>query len=111
MLFRSALAFPQFVRRLLDAAFISAVEQCWHLLLDEHQGTRRAGRVVVEFRLAYDGRITDMKVQEQDQVGEIQSMLCQSAILNPAPYPRWPAPMRQRIGGNSREIRFTFIYY
>jgi hypothetical protein len=37
-------------------------------------------------------------------------MLCQSAILNPAPYPRWPAQMRQTIASNSREIRFTFYY-
>jgi len=92
-----------------DAAFIAAVEQCWHILLDEHQGTQRSGKVVVDFRLTYDGRITDMKVQDND-VGEILSMLCQSAILNPQPYPRWPAQMRQTISGNYREIRFTFYY-
>ncbi len=93
-----------------DAAFIAAVEQCWHNLLDEHQGTQRAGKVVVDFRLTYDGRITDVRIQEDNQVGEVLSMLCQNAILNPQPYPRWPAQMRQTIGGNSREIRFTFYY-
>jgi len=92
-----------------DAAFISAVEQCWHNLLDEHLGTRRPGKVVVDFRLSFDGRITGMKVQD-NEVGEILSMLCQSAILNPSPYPRWPAQMRQTIAGNHREIRFTFYY-
>lgn len=92
-----------------DRAFISAVERCWHMLLDEHQGTRRPGRVVVDFVLNSDGRITGMKVASSE-VGEIQSMLCQSAILNPAPYQRWPAGMRQTIAGNTREIRFTFIY-
>ena len=92
-----------------DAAFISAVERSWHLLLDEHQGTRRPGKVVVDFKLTSDGRITEMKIVETD-VGDIQSMLCQSAILNPAPYPRWPAQMRQTIPGNTREIRFTFYY-
>ena len=92
-----------------DLAFIVAVEQCWHNLLDEHQGTQRPGKVVVDFRLTYDGRITDMKVQD-NEVGEILSMLCQSAILNPQPYPRWPTDMRKTIGGNSREIRFTFYY-
>src|SRR5262249_49330089 len=30
-----------------DAAFIAAVEQCWHLLIEQHQGTQRPGRVVV----------------------------------------------------------------
>lgn len=91
-----------------DAAFISAVERCWHLLLDDHQGSRRPGKVVVDFVLNSDGRITNLKVSSSE-VGEIQSMLCQSAILNPAPYPRWPAQMRQTIGG-VREIRFTFYY-
>jgi hypothetical protein len=92
-----------------DAEFIRAVEQCWHILLDQHQGTHRPGKVVVDFRLTYDGRITDVKVQE-NEVGEILSMLCQSAIVNPSPYPRWPAQMRQTIGGNTRDIRFTFHY-
>lgn len=92
-----------------DAAFIAAVERCWHILLDEHQGTQRPGKVVVDFRLTYDGRITNIQVQE-NEVGEILSMLCQSAILNPAPYPRWPAQMRQTISGNFRDIRFTFYY-
>lgn len=92
-----------------DAAFIAAVEQEWYKLIDDHQGTQRHGKVVVEFRLTPDGRITDIKVSE-NQVGEILSMLCQSAILNPAPYPRWPAEMRKIIPGNSREITFTFYY-
>ncbi len=92
-----------------DAAFISAVERCWHLLLEEHQGTRRPGRVVLDFKLTSDGRIIEVNVAAND-VGDIQSMLCQSAILNPAPYPRWPAAMRQTIAGNIREIRFTFYY-
>jgi hypothetical protein len=92
-----------------DAAFISAVEQCWHNLIEEHLGTQRAGRVIVDFRLTYDGRITNMKIQE-NEAGEILGMLCQSAILNPAPYPRWPAQMRQTIASNFREIRFTFWY-
>jgi outer membrane biosynthesis protein TonB len=92
-----------------DRDFIAAVEQCWHILLDNHSGTHRAGKVVVDFKLTYDGRITDVVIQE-NEVGEILSMLCQSAILNPQPYPRWPAQMRQVIGANSREIRFTFYY-
>jgi len=34
-------------------------------------------KVVVDFRLTYDGRITDMKIQE-NEAGEILGMLCQS---------------------------------
>ena len=92
-----------------DAAFISAVEQCWHNLIEEHLGSQRPGKVVIDFRLTYDGRITDIKVQE-NEAGGMPGVLCQSAILNPAPYPRWPPQMRQTIAANFREIRFTFWY-
>lgn len=97
-----------------DAAFISAVERCWHDLLDSHQGLRRAGRVTIDFVMHPDGRITNLKVAESS-VSEVQAMLCQSAIYNPAPYGRWPAAMRQKIGEQTgkltRDVRFTFIYY
>ena len=97
-----------------DAAFISAVERCWHGLLDSHQGLRRAGRVTIDFVMHPDGRITNLKVAESS-VSEVQAMLCQSAIYNPAPYGRWPAAMRQKIGEQTgkltRDVRFTFIYY
>jgi len=94
-----------------DLAFISAVERCWYLLLDQHEGTRLTGKVVVDFRLTYDGRITDIKVNEKDAfVTETQAVLCQSAILNPQPYPRWPTPMWREMGGKPREMRFTFYY-
>jgi hypothetical protein len=93
-----------------DRAFIDAVEKRWYELIDNHRGTHRAGKVVVEFLLTYDGRIEDMRVSDDGEVGVILSTLCQNAILDPAPYPRWPAQMRQTIGGNTREIRFTFYY-
>jgi len=97
-----------------DRAFIAAVEQCWHDLLDEHVGKRNIGKVTVDFQMTHDGRITDLKVVETTVSNDIQGMLCQSAILNPAPYGRWPAAMRQKIieqtGKTTREIRFTFYY-
>jgi hypothetical protein len=66
---------------------------------------------VVDFRLTYDGRITDIKVNEKDTyVTETQAVLCQSAILNPQPYPRWPTAMWREMGGKPREMRFTFYY-
>ena len=97
-----------------DRAFIAAVEQCWYDLLDQHNGMRNIGKVTVDFQMTQDGRITDLKVTETTVANEIQSMLCQSAILNPAPYGRWPAAMKQKIveqtGKTTREVRFTFYY-
>ena len=92
-----------------DLALIRAVEKKWHEILDEHTGTRRPGKVVVDFVLGQDGYIKKMDVPES-QVGEILSSLCQNAIVLPQPYGKWPVEMRRIIGGTTREIRFTFHY-
>lgn len=93
-----------------DAAFIAAVESRWHQLLDNNSFNRRAGKVTVEFKLTYDGRIIDVVIPN-NEVGDILGMFCRNAIEDPAPYPKWPADMRRVIGANTREIRFTFFYY
>jgi hypothetical protein len=92
-----------------DAAFIAAVQQRWYDLLDSSHFTQQSGKVVLEFRLMYDGRITDMKVNGND-VGELLGLLCQRAVLDPAPYAKWPEDMRRKIGQNYREVTFTFFY-
>src|SRR6185503_16739695 len=92
-----------------DAAFIAAVQQRWYDLLDTSQFAQRSGKVVLEFKLTYDGRITDLKTSD-NEVGEILALLCQRAILDPAPYARWPDDMRRMIGANFREVTFTFYY-
>ena len=65
--------------------------------------------MVVEFRMNYDGRITDMRVIESD-VGDLLSYVCQAAIKDPSPYERWPSEMRRVMNGDSRVVRFTFFY-
>jgi hypothetical protein len=92
-----------------DAAFIAAVQQRWYDLLDSSQFAQHSGKVVLEFRLTYDGRITDLKVSD-NEVGEILSLLCQRAIRPPARKARSPDDMRRMIGGNYREVTFTFFY-
>jgi hypothetical protein len=92
-----------------DAKFIAAVQQRWYDLLDSSRFSQRSGKVVLEFRLMYDGRITDMKVDGND-VGDLLGLLCQRAILDPAPFDPWPGDMRRMIGQNFREVTFTFYY-
>jgi len=92
-----------------DAAFIAAVTQRWYSLLDQYNYSfDRSGKVVVQFRLNYDGRITDMKLVETS-VGTVLGLLCQQAVLDPAPYERWPSDMR-KMAGDSRDVQFTFYY-
>ena len=69
----------------------------------------RQGKVVVQFVLNYDGRITEMKVIETS-VTETLSLLCQKAVLDPSPFDKWPREMRLMVGEDSRRITFTFNY-
>jgi len=92
-----------------DYAFIRAVEARWYYYIDNNLVTPRAGKVTCEFKLTYDGRITDMKIENND-VGEVLGMFCRNAIEDNQKYPKWPDDMRRTIGSNSREIRFTFYY-
>jgi outer membrane biosynthesis protein TonB len=93
-----------------DAAFIEAVQQHWYDLIDSQNASQlSAGRVVLEFNLNYDGRITDMKVIASD-VNGLMTYLCEQAVLDPAPYEKWPSDMRRIIGSDRREVRFTFYY-
>ena len=94
-----------------DAAFIQAVSQRWYDLLDSRQFARdRSGKVVLRFHLNYDGRISDMKVVH-NTVGDLLCYVCQKAVMDPAPYARWPTDMREMVGSDYREITFTFYYY
>lgn len=93
-----------------DRAIIVAIQNRWFDLLDMRGfGHEKSGRVVLEFRLHYDGRISRMKVAE-NTVDEMLSLLCQKAVMDPSPYGQWPSDMRRMIGANYRDVRFTFYY-
>ena len=92
-----------------DAALVDAVSQRWWSLLDERDyASDSRGKVVLQFRLHYDGRITDMSVSE-NSAGDVLGLICQKAVLDPAPFAAWPSDMR-RILGDTRNIQFTFYY-
>jgi hypothetical protein len=93
-----------------DTAFIMAVQARWFSLLDERNFVgNETGKVVVEFRLHQDGRITDIRVSDS-QVSELLSWFCQRAVLDPAPYKPFPSDLRRLMDSEYREIRFTFYY-
>ena len=94
-----------------DAKVIAAVTDRWYDLLDQQRyADDRTGRVVVQFKLEYDGTVRDVEVVENN-VGDVLSYLCQAAIEDAAPFEKWPDDMRREIGENYREIKFTFVYY
>lgn len=94
-----------------DAAIIQAIQLRWFSLLEGMPSARSAkGKVLLRFDLMADGNIGNMTVVE-DTVGVIQSLICQRAITDPAPYGKWPPDMRRMIGEDRRRIRFTFYYH
>jgi outer membrane biosynthesis protein TonB len=94
-----------------DAEFIAAVQQRWHGLLEERQTmAMRSGKVVLNFKLTYNGRIDDMQILASD-VGDILALLCRKAVEGNVPYRPWPGDMRRLIGADFREVTFTFYYY
>lgn len=93
-----------------DARFVAIVQQCWYELLDQQRYTfDRVGKVVLRFKLSFDGRIKDMETVESN-VGEVFTLLCQMAVTKPAPFDKWPTEMRKMIREDDREVMFTFYY-
>jgi hypothetical protein len=92
-----------------DREFVDAVQQEWENLLNRNGVVRKAGKVVLEFRLNYKGEISDMKVIE-NTAGEILGVICELAIRHPSPYRTWPMEMRRELNSDYREVRFTFYY-
>src|ERR1019366_6967763 len=94
-----------------DRAIIESVTQRWYDLLDSRRFAQdRSGKVMLRFKLKYDGTIIEMHTLE-NTVGELLGYLCQEAIEEAAPFAAWPPDMVRMIGANYREITFTFYYY
>lgn len=91
-----------------DREFIAAVQHRWYELLEGRNTV--PGKIVVEFRLNYDGRITDLKLVENTTQNTMLELICKGAIDDPSPYRKWPTEMRREMKSNSREVRFTFYY-
>ena len=94
-----------------DRKIVEAVTQQWYDLLDSrHFAQDRTGKVIVRFKLKFDGTVEEMRTLE-NTVGEMLSYVCQESVEQAAPFEKWPTDMRRMIGANYREITFTFYYY
>ena len=91
-----------------DQEFISIVRARWFYWIEE-RNLRATGKVVITFRLNYDGRITALHMSD-NEVGEIGGLICQKAILDPSPYRPWPADMRRELPADYCEMQITFRY-
>ena len=93
-----------------DQALVEAISQRWYTLLDERDyASDSRGKVVLQFSLHYDGRVTDMNMTE-NTAGVVLGLTCQKAVTDPQPFAPWPSDMRRTLG-DVRHIQFTFFYY
>ena len=93
-----------------DRDLINAIRERWYSLLNEREyASDSVGKVVLQFRLHSDGRITDMK-EGDNTAGYMLGYICQKAVLDPAPFAAWPSDMRRTLD-DTRNIHFTFYYY
>jgi outer membrane biosynthesis protein TonB len=90
-----------------DREFIEAVRSRWYSILDGRTDME-PGKVVLEFDLHSDGRITGMTTTV-NEVTLLMETFCKSAILDPAPFKPWSNEMRTLIA-DPRHLRFTFYY-
>jgi hypothetical protein len=85
-----------------------AVQQRWDQLL-KNQTADTYGKVVLQFRLHPNGRVTDLKMV-RNEVSNLLETTCEQAILDPAPYQPWPREMRLEVPTDYYDITFTFYY-
>ena len=92
-----------------DQYLIAAIQSHWYALLEERSyAAESRGKVVLQFVLHPDGRVTGMTMSD-NTAGEVLGYICEKAVLDPAPFSAWPNEMRRMIGEN-RPIQFTFYY-
>jgi len=91
-----------------DREFIDAVRTRWYQLLAD-RSSEGSGKVVVSFRMHPDGRITNLKMA-QNEMSDLLGLICQQAVFDPAPYRPWPLEMRRDIPEGYRDVTFTFFY-
>src|SRR6266446_6088402 len=92
-----------------DWQLVAAIQSSWYRLLEEQgYAADYRGKVMLRFRLHYDGRITELSIVE-NTAGSIPGSICETAIEKPKPYNKFPADMR-KVVGDIRSITFTFFY-
>jgi hypothetical protein len=85
-----------------------AVQQRWDQLLKD-QTADTYGKVVLQFRLHPDGKVSDIKLV-RNEVSDLLETTCEQALRDPAPYQKWPREMRLLVPTDYYEITFTFYY-
>ena len=92
-----------------DKAIIRAVQSRWYRLISQNGLYERTGEVTVNFDLLADGSVQNLSVKN-NTAGQILALFCEKAIVDSAPFTPLPQDLRELIGGEPRDVNFTFYY-
>ncbi len=92
-----------------DKALIYAVQSRWYEVLNTQRMDTHAGTVELKFDLLADGSVANMEMKA-NSAGPALGLYCQKAVVESAPFAPLPEDLKRLIGGDSREIIFTFYY-
>ena len=92
-----------------DQALVKSIYDRWLQLLNAQPQPGAQGSVAVEFFLHANGSVSRIRRLPSDVTPRLEQ-LCERAILELAPFPKWPAPMLDEIGADFRLIRVSFDF-
>ena len=92
-----------------DRALIHAVQSRWYALIEQNGLYEHTGTVVLHFQLLADGTVHDLTTKD-NSAGMNLGLFCEKAIVESAPFAPLPESLQRLIGGDTREIVFTFYY-
>lgn len=70
---------------------------------------RSEGHVILDFKMTYDGRVSDIAVSETNAPAAYVDA-CRKAVLEGVPYDPWPVEMRGVFSEGHRPVRLRFNY-
>ncbi len=92
-----------------DRDLIRAVQSRWLALIDHYGIYEQAGAVTLYFELYDDGSVRNLQ-RKQNTGGEMAALWCEKAITEAAPFEPLPEKLRLMLGGQPRDVMFTFYY-
>ncbi|MEW6305550.1 MAG: sulfatase-like hydrolase/transferase [Verrucomicrobiota bacterium] len=91
-----------------DMMAVAAVRERWNLLRGTRPDPQPFGRATVAFRLHADGRVSNVRMEE-NSLGDQYRSLCEDAVST-ASFRSWPADLRRRLDKDHRDLRITFTW-
>ncbi len=92
-----------------DREIIRAVQSRWYNILDQFGLDTKGGTVTLYFELYDDGHIGKVQ-RKENTAGEMNALWCEKAVTEAAPFEPLPDKLRLLLGGQPRDVTFTFYY-